>query len=392
MGKIPHLAVIYEDRRLIDYSPLNMIRVGSAMRIGIGKFEDFYSTLIGTYGVSEIAFVDGDDAMNGDISPLLKGQDDEYFEDVIFIALGYIPEIGEIEDNYSCENENGRLLTYFNLKNSKKKPKTIAEAININYANLVKPQGKLMPTLKDMLANNIQAIKLMSEFTIDNEEQKKDLYNITCMGDVYRLFIQHQSVIYPNVVFDTTNGEIVIDKGVILKPFTYIEGPCYIGKGSVLEDAKIYGGTSVGDNCFISGVIHNSIVYPNTDIAHNTNIRNSVIGCFSSIGSMSAVENSFDYGMYLGDYAHIKSGSVIGADSKIDFGCSIKTNNIDFPKYIPPFIQGSETGLSAFPLSEFIESVPKINRNIEKFSDSEKNAFESIFNNTKQLREEFFSE
>jgi glucose-1-phosphate thymidylyltransferase len=74
--------------------------------------------------------------------------------------------------------------------------------------------------------------------------------------------------------------------------------PCYIGKNVELRNCTIGPFTSLGDNCRISdSSINNSIVSPNTTIAHST-IAQSMIGSFTEI-------KHFNGELSLGDYSTI---------------------------------------------------------------------------------------
>ena len=48
------------------------------------------------------------------------------------------------------------------------------------------------------------------------------------------------------VVIDAEHGPIYIDEDVEIHPFSRIEGPCYIGKKSILLGAKCREGNSIG--------------------------------------------------------------------------------------------------------------------------------------------------
>ena len=54
------------------------------------------------------------------------------------------------------------------------------------------------------------------------------------IGSPGRLSIHRSAQIDPYTALDTTNGPITIDAGVIIQPFTRIEGPSYVGQNTQL--------------------------------------------------------------------------------------------------------------------------------------------------------------
>lgn len=392
MSQIPDIAIIYEDRRLINYSPFELYKTGSTLRLGINRIEDFYAMLFGSYGIEDIAFVDGEKAMNGDITELLKKEEDEFFDSMIFVTLGYIPSPEEIEDNYSCENELGRLMTFIDYNEIEEGPKKISDLIKKKYSNLTKPEGSMLSSFKDMIKYNGIAIDISAEYAIEYDDLRRDFYNIQCVGDVYKLYIHNTALLYPNAVFDTSAGPVVIDDGAIIKPGSYIEGPCYIGKNTLIDGGRIKD-SSIFDYSTVRGRIEKSILYPVSEVGSYTIIHSSIIGSNSKIGNHCDVKDKDGVGIIIGDFSEILDGSLIPSLSEVAFGCKLNMKRNGYPLSIPPFIKtNNQLYFEEYSVEELLKDIEikHVGEKMEIDSDT-KEAIDSIYQKTAGIRESFIN-
>jgi hypothetical protein len=72
-------------------------------------------------------------------------------------------------------------------------------------------------------------------------------------GSKKDVYVASTAKLHPMVVIDAENGPVYIDEGVEVHPFSRIEGPCYVGKNSILLGAKCREGNSIGPTCRIGG-------------------------------------------------------------------------------------------------------------------------------------------
>ncbi len=148
-------------------------------------------------------------------------------------------------------------------------------------------------------------------------------------------------------------GKVDIERGVLIKNGTRIEGPVRIRSGSIIgPNAFIRGNTIIGEDCRIgSGVeIKSSVIGNGTAIPHLSYVGDSVIGEYCNIGGGTVVANfrldeksvtvnvkgekvdtgRKKFGMVLGDRCNIgvncslMPGTVIGSDSVIGPNSMIK--------------------------------------------------------------------
>lgn len=175
-------------------------------------------------------------------------------------------------------------------------------------------------------------------------------------GNKRDLHIHCEADVYPGVVIDTTHGSVVIDKGAIIKPFTFLEGPLYIGRDAKIDNAKIGGGTIVGHACKIGGEVENSIIGDYSNKHHEGFLGHSIVGRWVNIGAMtttSDLKNNYGYvkirigeisyntgtikfGSIIGDYTKLGIGIMLNTGTVIDIGCNVVANRVN--GYLSPFL------------------------------------------------------
>ncbi|MCP4377528.1 MAG: hypothetical protein GY794_15295 [bacterium] len=177
-------------------------------------------------------------------------------------------------------------------------------------------------------------------------------------GSSKDVFIAPGAVIHPMVVFDAANGPIYIDEDVEVHPFTRIEGPCYVGKGSILLGAKCREGNSIGPLCRIGGEVEESIIQGHSNKYHDGFLGHAYVGEWVNLGAMTTNSDlKNDYGSVSVildgtrpiDTGSTKVGSLIGDHTKTSIGALFNTGSVvgamalimatgtPLPKFIPSF-------------------------------------------------------
>lgn len=180
------------------------------------------------------------------------------------------------------------------------------------------------------------------------------------------LYIHETSDIEPCTI-NTTEGPVLIDKGVKIMQGALLRGPIYIGKNAVIKmGATLYAGCSIGNNCIIGGEVKNSIFLENSNKAHHGYIGDSYIGAYCNLGAGTSCSNlkntagqikawnmhveQFEWateklGIIMGDHVRtaihtgFNSGTVIGPYSNI-----FELNGLS-PKFIPSFSWGGASAI-----------------------------------------------
>jgi len=169
---------------------------------------------------------------------------------------------------------------------------------------------------------------------------------------------------------NTENGPVYIGKNATVMEGSMLRGPIAICEGATVKmGSKIYGATTIGPNCIAGGEIKNSVLFGNSNKAHDGYLGDSVIGEWCNMGagtSNSNIKNNASAvmlwtpngpknvgvkcGVMMGDYSRtaintsINTGTVIGV-------CSNVYGNGLTPKYVPGFSWGSE-GIERYELKK----------------------------------------
>jgi UDP-N-acetylglucosamine diphosphorylase/glucosamine-1-phosphate N-acetyltransferase len=177
-------------------------------------------------------------------------------------------------------------------------------------------------------------------------------------GNDREVYVAPGAVVHPMVVIDAENGPVYIDRGAQIHPFTRIEGPCYIGEGSILLGAKCRQGNSLGANCRVGGEIEASILQGYANKYHDGFLGHAYLGEWVNLGAMttnSDLKNDYSNvsvvldGRKPIDTGSRKVGSLIGDHTKTAIGTLLNTGAYvgamgviagtgrPLPKFIPDF-------------------------------------------------------
>ncbi len=177
-------------------------------------------------------------------------------------------------------------------------------------------------------------------------------------GSEKDVFVAAGAVVHPMVVIDAANGPVYLDEGVEVHPFTRIEGPCYVGKKSILLGAKCREGNSIGPVCRIGGEVEESIIQGYSNKYHDGFLGHAYVGEWVNLGALttnSDLKNDYsDVSVMLDgrrpvNTGSIKVGSLIGDHTKTAIGTLLNTGSYvgamalimptgaPLPKFIPSF-------------------------------------------------------
>jgi bifunctional UDP-N-acetylglucosamine pyrophosphorylase/glucosamine-1-phosphate N-acetyltransferase len=129
-------------------------------------------------------------------------------------------------------------------------------------------------------------------------------------------------------------GDVIIEKGSLIRCGAYIEGPVFIGENSVVgPNCYIRAHTSLGKKVKIGNAVEikNSIIMDNTNVGHLSYVGDSVIGERSNFGAGTITANlrHDDRSVFVTvkgerfDSKRRKLGAIIGDDVKTGIGTSL---------------------------------------------------------------------
>lgn len=199
------------------------------------------------------------------------------------------------------------------------------------------------------------------------------------------LYVHKTADIMPGSVFDSREGPIIIEEGCKVAPFSFLQGPVYIGAHSHINSARISGGCLFGIHNRIGGEVNNSIFGDYSNKNHEGFVGNSIIGDWVNLGALTTTSNlknnygevrmeipvdvlpahnsrtqtvytgKMKFGSLIGDCSKTAIGTMLNTGTAIDAACNIfeKTSK----KYIPPFSWGTNT---LYKADRFISDCRKI--------------------------------
>lgn len=239
--------------------------------------------------------------------------------------------------------------------------------------------------------------------------KSQNLKEITVVGEKDLIVIHKTARVYPGVFLLCENGPIVIDAGAEVKPLSVIEGPCYIGKKTLVEGAKIRG-SSIFNNCKVAGEIENTIMLDLTNKHHEGYLGHSYIGSFVNLGALSTTSDlknnyseivisidgekvktgSIKVGAFIGDHTKLGIGSLINTGTVIGMGCNLFFEGEMYPKEVPSFLWGGKIPFREYHFNQFVENCDKVLIRRNKFlKEEEITLFHKLFELEKEKRERF---
>jgi UDP-N-acetylglucosamine diphosphorylase / glucose-1-phosphate thymidylyltransferase / UDP-N-acetylgalactosamine diphosphorylase / glucosamine-1-phosphate N-acetyltransferase / galactosamine-1-phosphate N-acetyltransferase len=153
-------------------------------------------------------------------------------------------------------------------------------------------------------------------------------------GSKKDVYVAPGAVVHPMVVIDAEHGPVYLDEGVEVHPFTRIEGPCYVGKKSILLGAKCREGNSIGPMCRVGGEVEESIIHGYTNKYHDGFLGHAYVGEWVNFGALttnSDLRNDYaNISVVLDGHTAIgtgstKVGSLIGDHAKTSIGTLFNT-------------------------------------------------------------------
>ncbi|MEW6006732.1 MAG: putative sugar nucleotidyl transferase [bacterium] len=202
-------------------------------------------------------------------------------------------------------------------------------------------------------------------------------------------------------VIDSREGPVIIQKGVEIKPFTYLKGPAFIGDECKLVGGKITNSCSFGKGCRIGGEIENTIVIGNSNKYHEGFIGHSYIGEWVNLGALatnSDLKNNYSeisvkqngiitktksikIGCFIGDHTKIGIGITLNTGVVIGFSCNLFGGSLIMEKEIPSFAFGNDSLRHELSLQKAIDTAKIVlERRNFRFDSKHQELFKYIFN------------
>ena len=181
---------------------------------------------------------------------------------------------------------------------------------------------------------------------------------VAIRGSKKDVYVAPGVTVHPMVTIDAEHGPVYIDERAEIHPFSRIEGPCYIGKDSILLGAKCREGNSIGPCCRIGGEVEESIIHGYSNKYHDGFLGHSYVGEWVNLGaqtSNSDLKNDYSnvsvmldgqrsidtgsnkVGSLIGDHVKTSIGTLLNTGSYLGAMALIMATGKPLPKHIPSF-------------------------------------------------------
>lgn len=237
----------------------------------------------------------------------------------------------------------------------------------------------------------------------------EDISKTNRVFDSGKIFIEKGAKVECSIL-NAGSGSIYIGANAEVMEGSIIRGPFAACDGSVIKmGAKIYGPTTIGPYSKVGGEINNSVIFANSNKAHDGFLGNSVLGEWCNLGAdtnNSNLKNNYaevklwNYpskgfigtglqfcGLIMGDHSKcgintmFNTGTVVGVSANI-FGSGFPRN------FIPSFSWGGSQGFTVYQLNKVFETVEKVmkRRGIE-LTEVDRKILTHIFTITEEYRQ-----
>ncbi|MEN3048358.1 MAG: putative sugar nucleotidyl transferase [Candidatus Caldarchaeales archaeon] len=115
--------------------------------------------------------------------------------------------------------------------------------------------------------------------------------NVHVLGERRRLIVRWGAVVEPNVTFDVRRGPVVIGEGAVVMSGSRVEGPCAIGRSSVVFPNSQVLSTYVGENCRVGGEVERTVFLGFSNKRHYGYVGHSYVGEWVNLGAGTTFSN-----------------------------------------------------------------------------------------------------
>ncbi len=270
--------------------------------------------------------------------------------------------------------------------------------IKISKAIKLKEPAKIIRFPWDIFQLNDWAIR--EDFDILTKKRKSQPVSKTNkVQNARQIFIEKGAKVEFSIL-NASAGPIYIGKNAEVMEGCIIRGPFALCENACLKmGTKVYGATTLGPNSTGGGEIKNSVIFGNSNKAHDGYLGDSVIGEWCNLGAgttnSNLKNNAGDVriwtpkgqliagkkcGVLMGDYSKTAINTSINTGTVIGTCCNVFGSGLS-PKYIPDFSWGSE-GVKRYEFDKVIEDIDRWKKlKNSSITEEEKNILKYIYQN-----------
>ncbi len=271
---MPESALIVFDDSRGSFGPLTDLRAAFELRVGL------------TTGLQRIEQMLGRRAAALYCDPAIAG----------LIATRHAARINALPEGDSFDFVNGRTLGQPTVKHCDRSAAVAFIASGCTESSL-KPDPSLVTFPWDIqsrasttLAEDIELFK--SALPLEGCVARSLRANEGVSVGSHPTLVHPSARIGPSCVIDSTQGPVIIDRGVSVGPLTVLIGPCALLEGSVISaHTHLKAGTVIGPHCRIGGEVGRCIFQAHSNKSHDGHLGDSFVGEWVNIGAGTTNSN-----------------------------------------------------------------------------------------------------
>ncbi|MDZ7262062.1 MAG: GlmU family protein [candidate division KSB1 bacterium] len=268
-------------------------------------------------------------------------------------------------------------------------------------------EAKVISYPWELVHENASQIEADFEFLNAGGKIEGKLYDRVTLLEKENIFVGPGSTIKPGVVLDAEGGPIYIGRKVTILPNAVLEGPAFVGDGSIIKiGAKIYEGTSIGEVCKVGGEVEESIIHSYSNKQHDGFLGHAYLGSWINLGANtnnSDLKNNYGsikvyingqlvdsgsqfVGLFMGDHSKSGINTMFNTGTVVGVMCNVYGGGYP-PKFIPSFVWGGAEGLVEYQLEKALDTARRVmaRRKVELTPAKEK-VLRTVFELTKTER------
>lgn len=237
------------------------------------------------------------------------------------------------------------------------RPWDIALAELARMRRPVRAEGELLNYPWDVVRHN--ASQLVNDFRPATATASRTEFGpqVAVLGKPDNVFVDPTAVIDPFTVLDARKGPVTVDREAAIRPFTRLEGPCYVGPNTEIFRAHVRGGTTIGPNCRVGGEIEQSILHGYVNSYHDGFLGHAYVCPWVNMGALttnSDLKNDYStvgvplagemidtgstkVGCFIGDHTKTALASLFNTGSSVGVMSMVLPGGELLPKHIPSF-------------------------------------------------------
>ena len=239
-------------------------------------------------------------------------------------------------------------------------------------------RGKLLESAVDLIYGNDQSI--VDDFAHHDGPSMPFETGPYHLVDELDIRLSPDVALSPGCVLDASKGPIIVSEGATIGANAVIQGPCWIGPGSVIAPlANIRPGVSIGAMCKVGGEVSLSIFLGYSNKSHEGFLGHSYLGKWVNLGAgttTSNLKNTYGpitlkrgsremttdrrfLGALIGDHTKTAIQTRLMAGSYIGY-FSMLAGSTHAPRFIPSFSFWTDKGLVPYDREKAVEVAQRV--------------------------------